>query len=268
MNIFFRFLFHFSVVRDKQGFYRLFIFSWSPTNLRIIFLLLLLGNSGSILITNLTLDSNKVGDSSRGITKGSNKELIPEGGTIHTVVEQADAHVISLLNGITNVLNSLGISFGTLQETAVTSQDLVKGISGEIKESLGRIDNWVVRKGRIGNHKVLLGSLKGLDEGKVGVIQDFVGDSLRGRNKSLAIASALLAEEFLGLVGSQLSLDSVSELFILILQEANTLLERFEKELLADTALLGIFLALPGVILILFYRQIIYCQQKTTINLR
>ena len=218
----------------------------SASHLFCVFLLLLLGHGGGILVADLTLDSDKVGDGSRGITQGGDEELVPEGGSIHTVVEEAHTHVVALLNGLADVLDSLGIGLRALQETAVTSQDLVKGVASKVEETLRGVDDWVVGQRRIGDNKVLLGSLQSLDEREIRIIEDLVGNALSGGSQSIVSASSLLAEELLGLVSTQVGLDSVSELFVFLLQEANTLLERFQKELLANAALLGVFLALPA----------------------
>ena len=72
-----------------------------------LFLLLLLHNSRRVLIRDLALDTNKVGDIAVGVTEGRNEKLVPERGSINTVVEQAHRHVVTLLNGVTDTLDIL-----------------------------------------------------------------------------------------------------------------------------------------------------------------
>jgi hypothetical protein len=207
-----------------------------------LFLLLLLGDSRRVLIRDLTLDTNKVGDISVRVAEGRNEKLVPESSSVDTVVEQADRHVVTLLDGVTDTLDSLGISLRTLQETAVTSQNLVQGVPRKIQETLTGIDNRVVGQTWVGDDKVLLGRLQGLDKGKVRVVEDLVGDSLTGRQESVdAVGVGAIIEELLSLFVAQVRADGGLELFVLLLEQGNTLLQALEQELLADAGALGVF---------------------------
>lgn len=145
-----------------------------------LFFFLLLDDRSRVGIRDLTLDTNKVGNTAIGISQGGDEELVPEGSSVNTVVEQAHRHVVSLFNGLTDTFDRLGIRLRTLQESAVTSQDLVQGVTSQVEETLTGVDNRIVGQGRIRNDKVLLSRLQSLDEGKVGIVQDLVGDTLTG----------------------------------------------------------------------------------------
>ena len=203
---------------------------------------MLLDYGSRIGIGHLTLDTDKVSDTPIGITQGGNKELIPKGSTINTVIEQTDTHVITLFNSLADTFDRLGVRFRTLQETAVTSQDLVQGVTGQVEETLTGIDNRIVGQGRIRNDKVLLSRLQSLDEGKVGIVQDLVGDTLTGSQETIDIGTrAGLVEELLGTGGSKVLSNGVLELLVFGFEKVNRLLERLEEELLADTRALGVF---------------------------
>jgi hypothetical protein len=204
-------------------------------------LILLLANIGGILVTDLALDSNIVGDVSRSIAQGSNEELIPKGGSVDAVVQQADRHVGPFLDGATNLFDGLGVGFGTLQETAVAAQNLVETVPSQVEETLSGVDNWIVGKRWVGDDKVLLGSLQGLDEGEIRVIEDLVGVHGGGGNEANFAVGELLAEQFIGLSGAKVRANRGTELLILVLEQIDTLLEGLEKELLADTRALGVF---------------------------
>ena len=202
----------------------------------------MLNDSGGVGIGYLTLDTDKVGDASIGITQGGNEELVPEGGTIDTVVEQTDGHVVPLFNGLADTFDRLGVSLGSLQETAVTSQDLIQGVTSQVEETLTSIDNRIVGQGRIGNDEILLRRLQGLDKGEVGIVKDLVGDTLTRGKQTIDIGTrARLVEELFGPSRSEVLTNRVFELFVLGLEEVNGLLKRFEEELLADTGALGVF---------------------------
>lgn len=173
-----------------------------------LFFFLLLDDRGGILIGNLTLDTDKVGDTSIGITQSSDKELVPEGGTVDTVIEQTNRHVVALFNGLADTFDRLGVGFGTLQETAVTSQDLVQRVARQVEETLRGVNNGIVGKRGIGDDKVLLGRLQGLDKGEIRVIEDLVGDALtRGQETIYVGARAGLVQELFGSGGTKLLLD-------------------------------------------------------------
>ena len=177
---------------------------------------LLLNDRGSVGIRDLTLDTHKVGDTAVGIAQGGNEELVPKGRSVDTVVEQADRHVVSLFNGLADAFDRLGVRLGSLQETAVTSQDLVQRVTGQVEETLTGIDNRIVGQGRIGDNKVLLSRLQSLDERKVGIVQDLVGDTLAGGQESIDVGTrAGLVEELLGAGGSKVLSNGVLEFLIL-----------------------------------------------------
>ena len=154
---------------------------------------MLLADIGSILVTDLTLDSDIVGNVSRSIAQSRNEELIPKGGSVDAVVQQADRHVGTFLDGATNLFDGLGVGLGTLQEAAVAAQNLVETVSSQVEESLSGVDNWIVGKRWVGDDKVLLGSLQGLDEGEIWVIEDLVGVHGRGGNEANFTVGELLA---------------------------------------------------------------------------
>lgn len=145
-----------------------------------LFFFLLLGDGCRVLIRHFALDPDKVGHFARGVAEGRNEELIPEGGPVDTVVEQTDGHVVALLDGLADAFDVLGIRLGALQEAAIAAQNLVERVSRQVEETLRSVDDRIVRKAGVGDDKVLLGRLEGLDEGEIGVVQDLVGDSLRG----------------------------------------------------------------------------------------
>jgi hypothetical protein len=209
----------------------------------VILLLLLFSNGSSILVTDLALDTNKVGDVSASVAKGGNEELIPEGGTVNTVVQQAHRQIITLFNSMSNTFDSLGVGLRTLQETAVTTQNLIQGVSSKVEETLGGVDDWVVGKRWVSDDKVLLGCLQSLDETKIRIIENLVGGTLRGSDQSGigALATDVLGHQLLGLVITQVASERVAELLVLFLEESNGLLKRFQKELFTDAASLGVF---------------------------
>lgn len=212
---------------------------------------LLLGDSGSVLVTDLALNTNKVGNVAIGITERSDEELVPEGRTIDTVVEQADRHIIALFDGLADTFDSFGIGLGTLQEAAITSQNLVERVTGKVEETLTGVDNRIVRQGGIGDNKVLLCRLEGLDEREVRIVQDLVGNALRtGKETVDTGTTALRLQQHVGLLVAEVRADRVAELLILFLQESNRLLERLEQELLADTRTLRVFTIAFTVIII------------------
>ena len=206
-----------------------------------IFFLLLFGDSRGILIRNLALHTNKVGNITSSITKGGNEELIPEGSTIHAVVEQANRHVMSLFDSLTDTFDGLGIGLGPLEETAITSQDLVQGVPSQVQETLTGVDNRIVRQTRIGHDKVLLGRLKRLDEGKVGVVEDLVGNGLTVGQQTVNRRILARVEQFGGTFLSQVSANGVAQLFVFFLEQGHRLLQGFQKELFANARTLSVF---------------------------
>mmetsp|Transcript_23457 Transcript_23457/g.65119 ORF Transcript_23457/g.65119 Transcript_23457/m.65119 type:complete len:229 (-) Transcript_23457:1142-1828(-) len=127
--------------------------------LLFFFLLLFLDDGCGVRITNLALDADKVGNVSCGVSEGGNEELVPKGRPVDAVVEQTHAEVGSLFDGVPDALDGLGVRFGPLQKPAVTPEDLVQRVSGEIQKALGGVNDGVVREGRVRDHKVLLGRL-------------------------------------------------------------------------------------------------------------
>jgi hypothetical protein len=210
---------------------------------RFVFFLLL-GHSRRILIRHLALDTDKVGHFTIGIAQGRNEELIPEGSSIDTVVEQAHGHVVSLFDGLADTFDVFGVGFGSLQETAIASQDLIQTVPGQVEETLRSIHNRIVWKRWVRDHKVLLRRLQRLDEGEVWVIQNLVGNTLARGEQSVDIVTGrfgLLVEQRGCLGISQVRADRPTELFVLLLEEGNGLLQRFQQELLADARALGMF---------------------------
>ena len=212
-------------------------------NLLGILLLLLLGDSGSVLITDLTLDTHKVGNITSRIAQRRNEELIPKCGSVDTVVEQTNRKIVSLFNGMSDTFDRLGVGLGTLQETTVTAQNLVQRVTSKVEETLRGVNNWVVGKRGVGDDKVLLGGLKRLDEGKIGIVKNLVGSSLRSSDKS-SVGSVLalvgIQQTFRSIV-SKMVANGVAELFVLFLEKSNGLLKGFEQELFSDAGALGMF---------------------------
>lgn len=199
-------------------------------------------------ILTLALDTHKVGDVPVLITQRGNEKLVPERGTVHTVVEETDRHVVTLINGLTDTLDRLWVGLGSLQETTVTSKDLVQRVTRQIEKALTGVDDRVVGQGRIRNDKVLLGRLKGLDERKVGIVEDLVGNSLTGGEETIDISSrAGLVKKLCGLGSAKLALNGLLELFVLFLEKSNRLLEGLEEELFTVTRLLGVVLVAVAV---------------------
>jgi hypothetical protein len=192
---------------------------------RRLFFFLLLGNSRSILVRDLTLHPHKVGNVSSRITEGRNKELIPKGRSIDPVIQQAHRHVVALFNGLANALNMFRIRFGSLQEAAVAAQNLVQRISRQVEKALTGVHNGVVGERRVGDHKVLLGSLQSLDEGKVRIVEDLIGNALRARQQSIDGHVLLLLQNGCGLVVAQVRSDGGLELFVLFFEEGHRLLQ-------------------------------------------
>lgn len=210
---------------------------------RRFFLFLLLGNCRGVLITDFALNTDKVGHIAIGITQGGNKELIPKGGTIDTIIEQTNRHVIALFDGLADTFDRLGVGFGALQKATVTSQNLIQGVSRKIEETLTRVHNGIVGQTGVGNNKVLLRRLQSLDEAKVGIVQHLVGDTLRaGQQTVRRISSTVLAtEQLFGLFVTEVRTNALTEFFVLFLEKSNRLLERFQQELFANTTALGVF---------------------------
>mmetsp|Transcript_22191 Transcript_22191/g.35768 ORF Transcript_22191/g.35768 Transcript_22191/m.35768 type:complete len:202 (-) Transcript_22191:473-1078(-) len=144
---------------------------------------------------------------------------------------------------MTDTFDGLGVGLGALQETAVTAQDLIERVAGQVQKSLRGVDNGVVGQGRVGDDKVLLGRLQGLDERKVGIVQDLVGSTLRVGDQGRLVGFVLRfgVEKLLCLGVAQVRPDGVTKLFVFFLQEGHTLLKRFQEELLANAAALGVF---------------------------
>ena len=101
------------------------------------------------------------------ITKGRHKELIPEGCSIRLVVENTNGTVGSSGNRFPNDIHRLGLRSGTLEESTVPSQDLLRSVSSKFVESRSGKDNGVVWETWIGQYKVLLTSRKTVHELKV-----------------------------------------------------------------------------------------------------
>ena len=136
----------------------------------------------------------------------------------------------------------LGVGFRALQETAVASENLVQRVAGEIEETLTGVDNGIVGEGWVGDDKVLLRRLQGLDEGKVRVIEDLVGNALgTGEQAVDAGAGGLFVQEGVGFLVAEVRTDGVLEFLVLFLEESDGLLEGFQQELLADAGALGVF---------------------------
>lgn len=75
---------------------------------------LLFDDSSRILVRHLTLDTHKVGYISSRVMQGGDKELIPKGRAVDTVVQQTDRHVVPILNGFANAFDRLWISLRSL----------------------------------------------------------------------------------------------------------------------------------------------------------
>ena len=157
-----------------------------------LFLFLLLGDSRRILVTDLALHADKVGDIAIGVAQGGNKELIPKGRSVDTVIQQTDRHVIALFNGLANAFDRLGVRLGALEEAAIAAENLVEAVASQVEETLTGIDNGIVGQAGIRDDKVLLRRLECLDEGKVGIIQDLVGNALRRRQETIDITGTVL----------------------------------------------------------------------------
>ena len=132
-----------------------------------VHLLLPLADVGGVLVRHLALHADVVGDETGGVAEGGDEELVPEGGSVDAVVQEADRHVGPALDGSADLLDCLGIGLWTLQEAAVASQDLVQGVPLEVEEALRGVHDGIVGKAGIRNDEVLLGGLEGLDEGEV-----------------------------------------------------------------------------------------------------
>jgi hypothetical protein len=213
---------------------------------RRFLLFLLLGDGGSILIRDLALHADKVGDIAGRVAERSNKELIPKRGAIDAIIQQTHGHVIALFNRLADAFDTFGIGLWTLQKATIASENLIERISRQIQESLTGIDNGIVRQGRIGHDKVLLRRLQRLDEAKVGIVEYLVGNALRTGQQAVDTAVGVtigtgLVQERLGLFRAEMRTNAILELFILLLEQRHRLLQRLEEELFANARALGVF---------------------------
>jgi hypothetical protein len=213
---------------------------------RRFLLFLLLGDRGGILIRHFALDADKVGDIAGGVAERGNKELIPKRRAVDAIVQKTDAHVIALFNRLADAFHGLGVRFRTLQKATIASENLIERIARQVQKALTGIDNGIVGQRRIGDDKVLLRRLQRLDEGKVGIVQDLVGNALRTGEQAVHAAGTAafgttLVEKLVGLFGTEMRTNAVLELFILFLEQRHRLLQRLEEELFANARALGVF---------------------------
>lgn len=106
---------------------------------------------------------------------------------------------------------------------------------------MGGIHNWVVREGWVRDDEVLLSSLEGLDEGKVRIVENLVCRELAVSNKTTIALFKVLSEEFVSLGSTKVRTDGATELFVLVLEKGDRLLEGLEQELFADARALSVF---------------------------
>mmetsp|Transcript_6595 Transcript_6595/g.19461 ORF Transcript_6595/g.19461 Transcript_6595/m.19461 type:complete len:293 (-) Transcript_6595:1266-2144(-) len=167
-------------------------------SLSLLRLLLPPAHVGGVLVADLALHPHVIRDVPRRVPEGGDEKLVPEGGAVNAVVEQADAHVGPVLDGASNLLDGLGIRLRTLQETAIPTEDLVECVASEVEEALGRVHDWIVGERRVCDDKVLLCCLKGLDEREVWVVQDLVSVAAGISYEASASGSSCCLSKILG----------------------------------------------------------------------
>mmetsp|Transcript_40837 Transcript_40837/g.127905 ORF Transcript_40837/g.127905 Transcript_40837/m.127905 type:complete len:357 (-) Transcript_40837:397-1467(-) len=112
----------------------------------------------------LALHADVVDDGAVTRPQRRDKELVPERRAVLPVVEEADAHVALLLNGVADHLHRALVGARALQEAAVAAEDLIHGVARELREARRCEDDGVVRQRRIRDGEALLRRLQGVNE--------------------------------------------------------------------------------------------------------
>lgn len=191
---------------------------------------------------NLALNANKVDDIVLSVAQGGDEELIPEGSSVGLVVEKADGRIDALPDTLTNDINGGLVGARSLQEAAVTPEDLIEGVSGKVEEALRHVHDGIVGKTGVGDCKVLLRSRQSLHEAEIGLHEGLDRTKARrgGDGGELRrLARSNLLQQRLGPIG-KLRLDDVLQRGDLPLQSMDLLLQAFQKELLPKPTALGV----------------------------
>lgn len=72
---------------------------------------------------------------------------------------------------------------GSLQESAIATEDLVQGITREVEEALRDVYDGVVGEGRVGNGEILLTSGQCAHEAEIGFHQRLDGTEAAGHGE-------------------------------------------------------------------------------------
>ena len=179
-----------------------------------------------------------------GIAQGCDEELIPKRGSVGLVIEKAHGGIRPRRNGLADHVHRLRIGARPLQEPTITTQDFLAGIAREFVKSRAGKDDGIVRKFGVGQDEALLSQGQTLHEGKVRahnvlefvvVVRGIVIVVFKERVRRAAVGNDL--EGVLGHV----RLHHEAEALVLALQVAHLTLQRFQHELFADAAALGVF---------------------------
>ena len=90
------------------------------------FFLLLLDDGRRICVTDLALNTDKVGNISSSIAKSGNEKLIPKGGSIDSVIQQTHTEIVALFDSVSDAFHGLRVRFGPLQKPTVATEDLIQ----------------------------------------------------------------------------------------------------------------------------------------------
>ena len=130
----------------------------------------------------------------------------------------------------------------TLQETTVASQDLVQGIPREVQKALAGVYNWIIRQRRIRDNKVLLGCLERLDKAKVRIIENFTSNTLTGGQQAVrSCCFRRFTNQGSCFFFPEMLFDRAFKFFVLLFEQRDRLLERFEQKLLSDARAFRMF---------------------------
>lgn len=90
-------------------------------------------------LRNLALHADKVDDVVLSVAQGGDEELIPEGSAVGPVVEKADGGVDALPDALSDDVDGGLVGARSLQEAAVTPEDLVEGGVGLGRSNIGAV---------------------------------------------------------------------------------------------------------------------------------
>mmetsp|Transcript_14820 Transcript_14820/g.56066 ORF Transcript_14820/g.56066 Transcript_14820/m.56066 type:complete len:377 (-) Transcript_14820:153-1283(-) len=181
----------------------------------------------------LALDANEIHDAAVHVPKGRHEELVPEGGAIGLVVQQANRRIYPSSDARADDGDLLRVRVGTLEEAAISPEDLSLRVPRQRHEALGGVHDGIVWQLRVRDHEALLRRGQHLHELVVRALQHLsgLGGRVRDDVRHLRVA---LPQQLTGSIRREVRLHHILEHRVLALQLHHLTLQALEEELLAQ----------------------------------